>query len=180
MVDTNLVRYELKRQTSEPDAVFHPKFDTLKADLSPADRREIKKIVEQMIARSIGHITVTGHSDSNPIRPGASKEYPDNYALSRSRARTVAGVIVEALRLVPDQITIVGKGHDEPVATNKTAEGRAQNGRVEFRVDTRRDTAWTSVRNDKETSGVKTVLVTGMTAGRGMVREPAASDTEDG
>jgi uncharacterized repeat protein (TIGR01451 family) len=28
VADTNLVRYELKRQTSEPDAVFHPKFDT--------------------------------------------------------------------------------------------------------------------------------------------------------
>jgi uncharacterized repeat protein (TIGR01451 family) len=27
VADTNLVRYELKRQTSEPDAVFHPKFD---------------------------------------------------------------------------------------------------------------------------------------------------------
>jgi uncharacterized repeat protein (TIGR01451 family) len=162
VADTNLVRYELKRQTSEPDAVFHPKFDTLKADLSPADAREITKIVEQMRARTIEHITVTGHTDSRPIRPGASKEFPDNNALSRGRASTVASVIAEALRLVPDQITIIGKGADEPVASNKTAEGRALNRRVEFRVDTNRDSAWTYVRNDKETSGVQTVSVNGL------------------
>ncbi len=178
VADTNLVRYELKRQTSEPDAVFHPKFDTLRADLSPADRREIKKIVEQMIARSIGHITVTGHTDAKPIRPGASKEFPDNYALSRSRARTVASVIAEALQLVPDQITIVGKGPDEPVATNKTAEGRALNRRVEFRVDTRRDSAWTYVRNDKETSGVKTVSVTGLAQGEQWAPDQRAKEKD--
>ena len=47
---------------------------------------EIEQIVEQLKSRNIEHITVTGHTDSNGIRPGASKEFPDNYALSRGRA----------------------------------------------------------------------------------------------
>ncbi|MDA8423547.1 MAG: hypothetical protein M0Z89_09470, partial [Nitrospiraceae bacterium] len=59
----------------------------------------------------------------------------------------------------------VGNGPDEPVATNKTAEGRQQNRRVEFRVDTRDASNWTYIRNDKETSGLKTVSVTGLPKG---------------
>ncbi len=149
-----------------------PSSTTLKADLSQSDRKEIEKIVEQLKSRKIEHITVTGHTDSNAIRPGASKEFPDNYALSRSRAKTVAKVIAEALRLAPDQITIVGKGPDDPIATNRTAEGRAQNRRVEFRVDTRKDSAWTYIRNDKETSGMKTVPVTGLAQGEVWVENP--------
>jgi uncharacterized repeat protein (TIGR01451 family) len=172
VADTNLVRYELTHQTGEPDAVFHPKFDTLKADLSPADARVITKIVEQMRSRTIAHITVTGHTDSRPVRPGASKEFPDNNALSRGRAVTVARVIAEALRLVPDQITVVGKGADEPIASNKTAEGRALNRRVEFRIDAAKDSAWTYVRSEKETSGMKSVMVTGLEEGEAWAPVP--------
>ncbi|MGC1455088.1 MAG: OmpA family protein [Nitrospirota bacterium] len=172
VADTNIVRYKLKHQISEPDAVFHPKFDSLKADLSFQDRKEISKIIEQMKSRNVEHITVIGHTDTNRIRPGASKEFPDNYVLSQGRAKAVASVIAEALRLTPDQITIVGKGPDEPLATNKTAEGRALNRRVEFRVDTRRDSGWTYVRNDKETSGMKSVSITGLSEGEAWARNP--------
>jgi outer membrane protein OmpA-like peptidoglycan-associated protein len=177
VADTNLVRYELKRQTDEPDAVFHPKFGALKSDLSRSDRREIIKIVEQMKARKIEHITVIGHTDSNRIRPGASREFPDNYALSRSRARTVARIIAQTLKLAPDQITIIGKGPDEPIATNKTAEGRALNRRVEIRVDTRKDSTWTYIRNDKETSGVKTMPVAGLAQGEVWAENPQSQPT---
>ena len=172
VADTNLVRYKIKRQMSEPDAIFHPKFASLKADLSSSDQKEISKIIEQMKSRNIEHITVTGHTDSNRIRPRASKEFPDNYVLSRGRAGTVANVIAETLRLAPDQIMIVGKGPDEPVATNKTAEGRALNRRVEFSVDTRKDSAWAYVRNDKETSGIKSVSITGLSEGEIRLENP--------
>jgi uncharacterized repeat protein (TIGR01451 family) len=171
VADTNLVRYSLQRQWSEPDAVFHPRFETLKASLSRTDRNEIENIVQQLRVRNIEHITITGHADSDLIRPGASKEFPDNYALSLGRAAKVAHVVAVELKLSPDQISIEGKGADEPIATNKTAEGRAQNRRVELRVDKRNSPAWTYVRNDKETSGPKTMSVTGLPEGEAWVAD---------
>ena len=169
--DTYLVRYSLKRQESEPDAVFYPRFAPLKASLSERDRQEIEKFVEQLKSRKIEHITVTGHTDSKVIRPGASKEFPDNYALSRARAKTVAKVVAKALRLSPDQITIIGKGPDEPIATNKTDKGRQLNRRVEFRIDTRQASEWTYIRNDKESSETKVVATNGLRPGETWLQE---------
>jgi uncharacterized repeat protein (TIGR01451 family) len=182
VADTNLVRYTLKRQMSEPDAVLHPKFDLLTADLSKSDRKEIEKIIEQLKLKSknIEHITVTGHTDAKVIRPGASKEFSDNYALSRGRASTVAKIIAAALRIGPDQITIVGKGPDEPIATNKTAEGRQRNRRVELRVDTRQASAWAYIRNEKENSSMKTVPTIGLRPGEVWAREQSEDRQNNG
>ncbi len=175
--DTYLVRYSLKRQESEPDAVFYPRFAPLKATLSERDRQEIEKFVEQLKSRKIGHITVIGHTDSKVIRPGASKEFPDNYALSRARAKTVAKVVAKALRLSPDQITIIGKGPDEPIATNKTDKGRQLNRRVEFRIDTRQASEWTYIRNDKESSETKVVATNGLRPGETWLQEKSEGGT---
>ena len=57
-----------------------------------------------------------------------------NQKLSERRASTVANYLAE--NGVPSQlIEAYGQGESHPVATNKTAEGRAQNRRVEVNVD---------------------------------------------
>ena len=60
--------------------------------------------------------------------------YADNYALSLARANSVASYVVERLNLTPSQVIVVGKGADEPVASNDTDAGRAENRRVELIV----------------------------------------------
>jgi outer membrane protein OmpA-like peptidoglycan-associated protein len=72
------------------------------------------------------HIVVEGHTDS---KGGEAA----NRALSQSRADSVRVFLIQ--QGVPaDRITAVGKGEDEPIASNKTAEGRANNRRVEIIV----------------------------------------------
>jgi len=71
-------------------------------------------------------ITITGYTDSM-----GSESY--NLSLSKKRAEAMKKALVE-LGWNPDKIITIGKGEANPVADNKTPEGRAQNRRVEFLV----------------------------------------------
>ena len=71
-------------------------------------------------------IEVSGHTDSR-----GSEEY--NQGLSERRAATVQGILASAY---PDvAINAIGLGESAPIASNANEAGRAQNRRVEVRVD---------------------------------------------
>lgn len=70
-------------------------------------------------------LMVEGHTDNV-----GSKEY--NQGLSERRAKAVADYIIS--KGVPEeQVSTKGYGFSKPVASNKTAEGRAQNRRTELK-----------------------------------------------
>ena len=54
-----------------------------------------------------------------------------NMKLSQSRAESVKAWLVKK-GIAADRITARGYGPDNPIADNKTKEGRAQNRRIEF------------------------------------------------
>ncbi|ALQ39009.1 hypothetical protein RN87_00140 [Fusobacterium hwasookii ChDC F174] len=73
-------------------------------------------------------VTIVGHTDSI-----GSNKY--NFGLSERRAESAKKRLLE-LGLSSERILgIEGRGEEEPIATNETAEGRAQNRRVEFKLD---------------------------------------------
>jgi OOP family OmpA-OmpF porin len=75
-------------------------------------------------ARLTSTMLVEGHTDS--VGPA---EY--NLRLSERRAQAVADhILSQAYRLSADDIQVVGLGETQPVASNATAEGRAENRRV--------------------------------------------------
>ncbi|HYC97651.1 OmpA family protein [Brevundimonas sp.] len=69
-------------------------------------------------------IDVVGHADSD-----GAEDY--NLNLSRQRASSVAQYLVSR-NVLADRLYVDGRGESEPVATNVTAEGKAQNRRVEI------------------------------------------------
>jgi outer membrane protein OmpA-like peptidoglycan-associated protein len=73
------------------------------------------------------NITIEGHTDSQ-----GSHDY--NMQLSQKRADAVKAQLV-ARGVAADRIKTVGVGPDRPIANNKTAEGRANNRRVEIIVE---------------------------------------------
>jgi type VI secretion system protein ImpK len=75
-----------------------------------------------------GQIVVTGHTDNVPTR---TLRYASNFVLSKERAGHVQALIASSLKDAT-RISAEGKGETEPVAPNDTAEGRAQNRRVEI------------------------------------------------
>lgn len=76
-------------------------------------------------------IEIIGHTDNVPIKSG---KFPDNDYLSAARAIETARYLVSAKDLDPSKVSFSGKGEREPVDTNSTAEGRARNRRIEFRI----------------------------------------------
>lgn len=71
-------------------------------------------------------IQITGHTDN-------VGSFPTNQQLSRGRARAVAMYIGQH-GIALDRLEIDGKGSARPIADNATAEGRAQNRRVEINI----------------------------------------------
>lgn len=94
---------------------------------------EIEPVLDKVareVARVGGRVTVTGHSDNQPIRRA---DIPNNLVLSEKRAAYVAQILVQ--RGTPaDRIRSEGRGDAQPVAENATPAGRSRNRRVEIAV----------------------------------------------
>ncbi|MDX1762728.1 MAG: OmpA family protein [bacterium] len=109
-------------------------FGNRKASLTASQKRELEQVAAPWQGLKDIRIEVTGHTSSTPIAPANRDEFADNYVLSQARARSVADYLRARLNLSDDQIVTVGKGPDEPLATNDTAEGRARNRRIDLRI----------------------------------------------
>ncbi|WP_311044453.1 MULTISPECIES: type IVB secretion system protein IcmH/DotU [unclassified Rhizobium] len=75
-----------------------------------------------------GEVILTGHTDSMPID---SLAYRSNEDLSVARAKAAAETIKSAMR-EPGRVREQGGGSDEPIASNRTPQGRAKNRRIEI------------------------------------------------
>lgn len=100
-------------------------FRTASTRILHASYKHVEKLA-QKAAQCPGYIVVVGHTD-NVGKPHA------NAWLSRVRAKAVRRALIS--RGLPEQkVFAQGKGADEPIASNDTPSGRAQNRRIEFRV----------------------------------------------
>ena len=99
-------------------------FETGKATLKPESMEEIEKVADYMKKNPNARFEVQGHTDNQ----GSDKV---NDPLSQQRAEAVVKALEEK-GVDPFNLRAVGKGAHEPVADNKTDEGRAKNRRVEF------------------------------------------------
>jgi type VI secretion system protein ImpK len=83
--------------------------------------------VGQGLRTEPGRVQVIGHSDNQPIR---TVRFPSNFHLSQARAEA-AEQIIAAASGEPARFTAEGRADAEPIADNRTAEGREQNRRIE-------------------------------------------------
>mgnify|MGYP000857720189 CR=1 FL=1 len=88
---------------------------------------EMLNNLKDFIEQNNYELTIEGHTDSI-----GSNQY--NIGLSRRRAEAVKAKLIE-FGLPEDRIVgIEAMGEEQPIATNATKEGRAQNRRVEFKL----------------------------------------------
>ncbi len=85
---------------------------------------ELTDLVMQLLHSREGDITITGHTDSL-----GSAKY--NQWLSEKRAQAIADYIVRK-GVSSSRIIVKGEGESFPIASNETAEGRAENRRVDI------------------------------------------------
>ena len=101
-------------------------FDFDKSNVKP-QYFELLNNLKDFIEQNNYEVTIVGHTDSV-----GSNQY--NFGLSRRRAESVKAKLLE-FGLAEERIVgIEAMGEEQPIATNDTNEGRAQNRRVEFKL----------------------------------------------
>lgn len=91
-------------------------------------RQSLFERIAAAVQTERGAVRVEGHADSDRV---ASLAFPDNFALSKARAETVAKIIRSKLT-DPGRVTAQGFGDSQPIASNSTPGGKALNRRVEI------------------------------------------------
>ena len=77
-------------------------------------------------------IQVSGHTDKEPIGEKKAALFPTNWELSTARATTVVRFLQEKAGVPGERLVASGYGEFHPVASNKSATGRARNRRIEI------------------------------------------------
>ncbi|WP_238367537.1 OmpA family protein [Mesobacterium pallidum] len=106
--------------TLPQDILFATDSTTVRADL----QSDLRALAGNLNEYPNTTVQVIGHTDSD-----GSAAY--NQDLSQRRAQAVSSVLI-GNGVSPSRIQAFGRGEDQPVATNLTAEGKAQNRRVEI------------------------------------------------
>ena len=101
-------------------------FDFDKAVLKPEGKAKLEDLVSKLQGTDIEVIVATGHTDWT-----GTDAY--NMKLSMRRAKAVKAFLVSK-GIAADRVFTEGKGESQPVADNRTREGRAKNRRVEVEV----------------------------------------------
>ncbi|MDF1580856.1 MAG: OmpA family protein [Desulfuromonadales bacterium] len=107
-------------------------FDSGQATLNAAGEKVIKRLGGVLKSIEDKVIIVEGHTDNVPISPRLKKMYADNWELSAARATNVVRFLQNEIGIDGNRLAASGYGQFRPLASNRTAAGRAQNRRIQI------------------------------------------------
>lgn len=111
-------------------------FPSGSAVVNPKGKDALSKVAGVLNTSTDINIEIEGHTDSLPIH---TKQYADNWSLSTARATSIAHVLIDEYRVNPAKLVASGRSEYDPIATNATPEGRAQNRRTEIILEPKLD-----------------------------------------
>lgn len=117
-----------------PNVVPPVHFGSGEAKIPDEYIEKVRTILDSMKDRKNVRLHLVGHTDNVQLRGEAKTRYGDNTGLGRERAGVAAEFFQKALNLPPESVSYEGMGERQPVASNATAAGRAQNRRMEVEV----------------------------------------------
>lgn len=100
-------------------------FDSGSDNIQPQSMGIIRQISQVLMQEKSMRLKIVGHTDSD----GSDES---NMKLSKNRAEAVKNALVSVYGISASRLTTAGKGESEPIGDNNTADGKAQNRRVEF------------------------------------------------
>lgn len=115
---------ETDRRTVD-EAIKNLEFETGKSVIRANSYNSLNKVAALLVEKDFS-LKLAGHTDNT-----GSLEL--NLRLSKERAEAVKAYLVSK-GANPSRIEATGYGPNQPIASNKTAEGRQQNRRVEFTI----------------------------------------------
>lgn len=101
------------------------------ADISEGSRTIAEEIGKLLVTDPPRSIFIEGHTDNIP---STSDKFPSNWELSSARAINFMKILLENNELDPTKFSATGFAEHQPIASNDTAEGRAENRRVEVLI----------------------------------------------
>ncbi len=107
-------------------------FDSGKADIKKNGLAVLKRVGDVLKEASDKDIRVEGHTDNVPISSRLKDVFPSNWELSTARATNVVRFLQKDVGISGSALAACGYGEFRPVADNATAEGRAQNRRIQI------------------------------------------------
>jgi chemotaxis protein MotB len=96
-----------------------------------SDGLEYAQRLAKFLADTDYLVSVVGHTDNQKMSRVLAKKYPSNWELAGARAAGVARYLVDN-GVDPAQVVASSRGKYDPVASNDTPEGRAQNRRIQI------------------------------------------------
>ena len=102
------------------------RFESSRATIDADSAGLLDRLIETALRCPAANVEIVGHTD-------ADGQDAFNQALSEKRAQAVADYLVKA-GLPASRFTATGYGSTQPIATNDTDEGKAQNRRIDFVV----------------------------------------------
>ncbi|HDR46429.1 MAG TPA: chemotaxis protein MotB [Geoalkalibacter subterraneus] len=107
-------------------------FDSGKADIKDKGLEVLSRVGRILAESTDRDIRVEGHTDNVPISPRLQEKFPTNWELSTTRATNVVHFLQNNSKIAPERLVSCGYGPYRPVESNDTAEGRAQNRRIQI------------------------------------------------
>lgn len=109
-------------------------FTTSKADLTQQAKTSLSQFASNVLTADMD-LAVVGYTDNDPWRGCTAEEsVQKNLVLSEQRAQSVSTYLIGAGATAAQVKYVVGKGEANPVASNATAAGKAENRRVEVYI----------------------------------------------
>ncbi len=107
-------------------------FDSGEAAVSKRGEEVLARVGAVLAAIDDKQIQVSGHTDKTPISSKLTSQFPTNWELSAARATNVVRFLSEKANVPPQRLVASGYAEYHPIASNKTAAGRARNRRIEI------------------------------------------------
>ena len=106
-------------------------FHSGESEIQPAQLQNVQDISKLLIMDTPRSVIISGHTDNVPIN---TAEFDSNWELSAMRAVNFMKEILKNKQLDPRLFSAKGYGEYQPIASNDTEKGRAQNRRVEILI----------------------------------------------
>jgi chemotaxis protein MotB len=105
-------------------------FDSGSAELKPSAMTALDRIAALLAIRTC-QLRIEGHTDNVPIH---TAHVASNWELSTARSTELVRLLIQHYGFSPERLSAAGYAEYHPIADNKTAQGRAQNRRVDLVV----------------------------------------------
>ena len=127
-----LKQIEYNMVITVPDSILFSPGATILSKRGITVLKTIGEVLENYPDRSV---CIEGHTDNVSIAPGIREKDPVNRELSVARSIQIMNYMAGHFQIKQSLISVKGYGTHKPIASNDTAEGRAENRRIVIVVD---------------------------------------------